>query len=101
VQLSTVPAEELEQSGARTLTDSMAMHPGVNINTGGGPGQGSPTMRGVSTGAETIATVGMYVDDVPFGSSTAYAVGSGTALDMGLLDLNRVEILRGPQGTIY
>ena len=43
----------------------------------------------------------MYVDDVPFGSSTAYAVGSGTALDMGLLDLNHIEILRGPQGTMY
>ena len=101
VQIGTVTAEELEQSGARTLTDYMAMQPGVNVNTGGGPGFGSPTIRGVSTGAETIATVGMYVDDVPFGSSTAYAIGSGTALDMGLLDLNRVEVLRGPQGTIY
>jgi outer membrane receptor protein involved in Fe transport len=101
VQIGTVSAEELEQSGARTLTDYMATQPGVNINTSGGPGFGSPTIRGVSTGAETIATVGIYVDDVPFGSSTAYAIGSGTALDMGLLDLNRVEVLRGPQGTIY
>ena len=101
VQIGTVTAEELEQSGARTLTDYMAMQPGVNINTSGGPGTASPTIRGISTGAETIATVGIYVDDVPFGSSTAYAIGSGTALDMGLLDLNRVEVLRGPQGTIY
>src|SRR4029453_18810970 len=94
--------EELEQAGAKTLTDYMAMQPGVNITTGGGgPGQGSPTMRGVSTGNETIATVGMYVDDVPFGSRNPYAIGAGTALDMGLLDLNRIEILRGPQGTIY
>ena len=79
----------------------MATQPGLDLKTGGGPGMGSVTIRGVSTGDATIATVGMYVDDVPFGSSTAYAIGSGTALDMGLLDLSRVEILRGPQGTIY
>jgi iron complex outermembrane receptor protein len=101
VQLTTVPAEELEQAGARSLQDYMQSQPGVNVSSNGGPGQGSPTIRGVSTGVEPIATVGMYIDDVPFGSSTAYAVGSGTALDMGLLDLNRIEILRGPQGTIY
>ena len=101
VQLNTIPAETLEQSGAKTLTDYLATQPGIDLNTSGGPGLGSVTIRGVSTGAPTIATVGMYVDDVPFGSSTAYAIGSGTALDMGLLDLNRVEVLRGPQGTIY
>jgi iron complex outermembrane recepter protein len=101
VQINTLPAEQLEESGARTLTDYLATQPGLDLNTSGGPGLGSVTIRGVSTGAATIATVGMYVDDVPFGSSTAYALGSGTALDMGLLDLNRVEVLRGPQGTIY
>jgi outer membrane receptor protein involved in Fe transport len=101
VQINTVPAEQLEQSGARTLTDYLATQPGVEISTSGGPGLGSVAIRGVDTGAATIATVGVYVDDVPFGSSTAYAIGSGTALDMGLLDLARVEILRGPQGTIY
>ncbi len=101
VQLNTIPAEQLEQAGARTLTDYLATQPGLDLKTSGGPGLGSVTIRGVSTGAATIATVGMYVDDVPFGSSTAYAIGSGTALDMGLLDLDRVEVLRGPQGTIY
>ena len=101
VQLNTIPADQLEQSGAKTLTDYAATQPGVNVDTSGGPGLGAVSIRGVNAGSTTIATVGMYVDDVPFGSSTAYAVGSGTALDMGLLDLNRVEVLRGPQGTIY
>ena len=101
VQLSTIPAEELEQSGAKTLTDYLATQPGLDLSTSGGPGLGSVTIRGVSTGSGPIATVGVYVDDVPFGSSSAYAVGAGTALDMGLLDLSRVEVLRGPQGTIY
>ncbi|HEY2628669.1 MAG TPA: TonB-dependent receptor plug domain-containing protein, partial [Usitatibacter sp.] len=101
VQLNTIPADQLEQSGAKTLVDYLATQPGIDLNSGGGPGLSSVTIRGVSTGAATIATVGMYVDDVPFGSSTAYAIGSGTQLDMGLLDLNRVEVLRGPQGTIY
>ncbi|HEX4331640.1 MAG TPA: TonB-dependent receptor [Usitatibacter sp.] len=101
VQLNTIPAEDLEQSGARTLTDYLATQPGLDLKTSGGPGLGGLTIRGVSTGDATIATVGVYVDDVPFGSSTAYAIGSGTALDMGLLDLDRVEVLRGPQGTIY
>lgn len=101
VQLNTLPAEQLEQSGARTLTDYMSTQPGVDIQTSGGPGRGSVAIRGVDTGTATIATVGVYVDEVPYGSSTAYAVGSVTALDMGLLDLNRVEVLRGPQGTIY
>jgi outer membrane receptor protein involved in Fe transport len=101
VQLNTIPAEDLEQSGAKTLTDYMATQPGVNVDTSGGAGLGSVSIRGVNAGSTTIATVGMYVDDVPFGSSTAYAIGSGTALDMGLLDLARVEVLRGPQGTIY
>jgi outer membrane receptor protein involved in Fe transport len=101
VQLNTIPAEQLEQSGARTLTDYLATQSGIDLKTSGGPGLGEVTIRGVSTGDQTIATVGMYVDDVPFGSSSAYAIGSGTQLDMGLLDLNRIEVLRGPQGTIY
>ncbi|HLX22511.1 MAG TPA: Plug domain-containing protein, partial [Usitatibacter sp.] len=90
VQLNTIPADDLEQSGAKSLVDYLATQPGIDLSSGGGPGLSSVTIRGVSTGAATIATVGVYVDDVPFGSSTAYAIGSGSQLDMGLLDLNRV-----------
>ena len=43
----------------------------------------------------------MYVDDVAFGGSTLFSQSATFSLDMSLLDLNHVEILRGPQGTLY
>ena len=64
-------------------------------------GFGSISIRGVSTGDQTIATVGTYIDDVAYGSSTPFALGSVTSLDMALLDLHHIELLRGPQGTLY
>ena len=101
MQVDTVSTEKLEQAGARTLTDYLAVEPGVDVKTQGGAGIGAITMRGVSTGDQTSAVVSTYIDDVAFGSSTAYASGSTTALDMALLDLNHIELLRGPQGTLY
>jgi iron complex outermembrane receptor protein len=46
-------------------------------------------------------TVGIYVDEVAFGSSTAFVGEAVSALDMSLLDLHHIELLRGPQGTLY
>ena len=97
-RLSTV---ELEQSGARSLIDYLGSQPGVDVKTNGGAGLGAVSIRGVTTGDQTIATVGTYIDDVAYGSSSAFAAGSQTALDMALLDLNHIEVLRGPQGTLY
>ena len=97
-RLSTV---DLEQSGAKTLIDYLGAQPGVDVSTNGGPGMGTVSIRGVTTGDLTIATVGTYIDDVAYGSSSAFAAGSATALDMALLVLDPIEILRGPQGTLY
>jgi len=97
-RLSTV---DLEQSGAKSLIDYLDAQPGVDVSTNGGPGMGTVSIRGVTTGDLTIATVGTYIDDVAYGSSSAFAAGSATALDMALLDLDHIEVLRGPQGTLY
>jgi iron complex outermembrane recepter protein len=101
MQVDTLSTEKLQQSGARTLTDYLADQPGVDVKTQGGAGIGAITLRGVSTGDQTISTVSTYIDDVAVGSSGAHAEGSTTALDMSLLDLNHIELLRGPQGTLY
>ena len=101
MQVDRLSADDLENSGAKNLIDYLAAQPGVDVKTGGGAGVGAVSIRGVTTGDQTIPTVGIYIDDVAYGSSSAFAAGSQTALDMSLLDLNHIEVLRGPQGTLY
>ncbi|UQV47975.1 TonB-dependent receptor [Janthinobacterium lividum] len=101
MQVSSLSTEKLSRAGAKTLQDYLGNEAGVDVKSTGGPGIGTLTIRGVSTGVQTISTVGVYIDDVAFGSSTATANGAQMALDMALLDLNHIELLRGPQGTLY
>ena len=101
MQVNVLTTQDLERDGARTLSDYMATQPGVDVKTYGGAGLGGVSIRGVSTGDQTSNTVGTYIDDVAAGSSTAFANGSASAIDMALLDLNHIELLRGPQGTLY
>ncbi len=64
------------------------------------PGLDRLTIRGENVGG-VGSTVTTYIDDVPFGSSNALANGSSLAGDFDTWDLQRVEVLRGPQGTLY
>ncbi len=101
MQVNLVAADDLARAGANGLRDYMATQPGVNVNSFGGATSNDISIRGVSTALQTVSTVGVYVDDVATGSSSAFAAGSMTALNMALMDLNHVEVLRGPQGTLY
>jgi len=90
-------AEMIEQRGQTSLHDLAQQAPGVTlVETGGafGPGM-TATIRGIGQADFDPAFapgVGVYIDDVYYSSLT----GS----NFGLLDLDRVEILRGPQGTL-
>ena len=84
MQVSSLLTEKLNRSGAKTLQDYLGNEAGVDVKSTGGPGIGTLTIRGVSTGTQTISTVAVYIDDVAFGSSTATANGAQMALDMAL-----------------
>lgn len=99
MQVNILSTEKLEQGGAKSLGDVLSAQPGIDVKTGGV--SGAISIRGVSTGDQTIATVGTYIDNVAFGSSSAFVAGASTSLEMQLLDLNHIEVLRGPQGTLY
>ncbi len=100
LSISAVTAETLERLGATQFRDFAQTVPGLNFTTSGA-GDTQVNLRGVTTGANVSPTVAIYVDDVPYGSSTAFANSASLALDVGLFDLERVEVLRGPQGTLY
>ena len=57
-------------------------------------------MRGVNTGG-VASTVAVYVDETPFGSSSGLVNGAILAGDFDPFDMQRIEVLRGPQGTLY
>jgi iron complex outermembrane recepter protein len=89
----------LERQQAFDFEDMIALIPGFSIESST-PGITRITLRGTNTGG-VASTVGVYFDEVPFGSSTALANGAVLSGDFDTFDLARVEVLRGPQGTLY
>lgn len=101
MKVEAISSDKLLESGAKTMTEYINAQPGVDIKSLGSPGLATISIRGVATGNSTGSSVGMYVDDVAV-SGTSPIGGSGSAaLDLSLLDLDHIEVLRGPQGTLY
>jgi outer membrane receptor protein involved in Fe transport len=99
--VSAISAERLALGGATRLEDFVAQIPGMAI-TAGTRGQTVVTLRGIGTGsAQAMPTTAQYIDDAPIGSINAYASGSKITPDLDPYDLRRVEVLKGPQGTLY
>lgn len=98
--VSFVDATKLMSQGARSLQDYAAYVPGLQVDTAGTPGQTTITLRGIAP-LGSGAAVGSYVDDAPLGSSGFYAMANSFQLDLLPYDLRGVEVLRGPQGTLY
>lgn len=99
MSITVLGGNMLERQQAFDFEDMTALIPGFSI-TGSTPGVTRITLRGTNTGG-VASTVGIYFDEVPFGSSTALANGAIVSGDFDTFDMNRVEVLRGPQGTLY
>jgi outer membrane receptor protein involved in Fe transport len=100
LSVTAISARSLEALGATQLRDFASTVPSLTFTTSG-VGSTQVNLRGITTGNNISPTVGIYVDEVPYGSSTPFASGAQLALDVGLFDVSRIEILRGPQGTLY
>jgi outer membrane receptor protein involved in Fe transport len=97
--VTAVSNEELTKQQLVSLDDLKAKVPGLSL-TEVEPGTTRLTLRGQDAGG-VGSTVTTYIDDTPFGSSNALANGFGFSGDFDTWDLQRVEVLRGPQGTLY
>lgn len=102
VGLSVITNTRIDTLGIKDLNDYMQYVPSLQISTSGGEGVGVPIIRGLYTGQEqTTSTVGIYVDETPFTPSSAGFPGTLVTPDPDLADVQRVEVLKGPQGTLY
>lgn len=100
ISISVVTGDDLQQQGAASLTDYAGYVPGMQVSSAGTPGQSTITLRGVAP-LSASQTVGIYLDDAPVGSSSIYNRAGVFSLDLLPYDVERVEVLRGPQGTLY
>jgi outer membrane receptor protein involved in Fe transport len=98
--VSVLGDKALDELHATQLADIGSYVPALQINSGGTPGQTSISIRGIAP-VGPGATVATYIDDSPIGSSSAYGGGIIFALDLLPYDVQRLEVLRGPQGTLY
>ena len=101
--LSVIGGEELQAQHIGGFADmtravpNIAFSSGSGGNTGNGAGLSNISMRGISSSAGS-STVGIYLDDVAMSIGNFYSMGSA---EPKLFDLDHVEVLRGPQGTLY
>src|SRR6185436_6063026 len=99
LSISVLGSDDLEKTQSLNIQDYVKLVPGLQL-TQATPGFGRLVLRGINTGG-AAATVGVYVDETPFGSSSGIANGAILAGDFDTFDVARIEVLRGPQGTVY
>jgi iron complex outermembrane recepter protein len=101
ISMTAFTGEQLERQGITSLSDLSRIAPALNVASSG-PGENNLVIRGISSSAGSAATVGYYLDDVPIAaSSNAALLSTRGVIDPSVFDIERVEVLRGPQGTIY
>lgn len=100
--VSVLDGGDLERRGARDQEDFLKLTPGVQLNRGDPNGSGI-TIRGLSSQASPESgggqqnASGSYLEDVPLASP----IGKGLVADILPFDLDRIEVLRGPQGALF
>jgi outer membrane receptor protein involved in Fe transport len=102
--VSAISGERLELLNVTSLSDLSAYVPGLSVNSIGSPGLRNVIIRGVAAGYLGDLggpLVGTYIDDLPINTSTASGRGSTSGLDLLPYDVDHVEVLKGPQGTLY
>ena len=102
VAVSAITSEKLDQLGISNFEDYLIQLPGVSAG-GSGPGQNTIYIRGVAstTPAMSIAGVAGLAPNVAFYLDEQPLAQPGRNLDVYAADIGRVEVLAGPQGTLF
>jgi outer membrane receptor protein involved in Fe transport len=104
LSVSAVTQRSIEQQGVKTVEDLSRTVPGLTFRRTGGENNPNITIRGIGGNGATVGspTTGVYLDDTALQRRNVNGLitGNGSPFPQ-LFDLERVEVLRGPQGTLY
>ncbi|MBW8296049.1 TonB-dependent receptor [Sphingopyxis sp.] len=94
ISISVMGAEAIERRGAKDMEELARSVPNVVVEQGAEQDSKRFLIRGIGASSGTASTVALYVDDTPI------TIGTETP-DLKLFDVERLEVLRGPQGTLF
>ncbi len=97
ISISALGGPDLKAQRIANFDDLSRVVPGVSFDSNGTEGTTNISIRGVSSSAGS-ATVGLYLDDVSITTKNLFYEG---AAEPRPADLERIEVLRGPQGSLY
>ncbi|MHB8529112.1 MAG: TonB-dependent receptor [Caulobacteraceae bacterium] len=99
ISITAITGVELQQTGIIDAQGLAAEVPGLSVASAG-PGNAVYEIRGLTAAGGESTTIGFYLDETPVTPPVGATLGK-VAIDPSLYDLSRVEVLRGPQGTLY
>ena len=102
MSITAMNTEMLEKQGIKDLAGIGRLTPGLNVGTPDASGESTIAIRGITSNVGA-PTTGVYIDDVPVQVSNMASCAllcAGSPIPK-VFDLERVEVLRGPQGTLY
>jgi iron complex outermembrane recepter protein len=100
LSVTVIGGEALEEQHIVSFADLTRSVPNLSFSggaAGGGPGLSNIELRGISSQAGS-STVGVYLDDISMSTRNLYSLGSA---EPKFFDIDHIEVLRGPQGTLY
>ena len=99
ISLSAFSGDQLDAAGITSVEDLAHEIPGLSMRSAG-PGQTEYEARGLASSGGSAPTVGFYLNEVPMTPPAQSQTGK-VVIDPNLYDIDRIEVLRGPQGTLY
>ncbi len=100
ISITALTGAEMANRGLTTLDSIVATVPGLAVRDSGSPGTDEFEIRGLNSQGGNTSMVGLYLGPIPLSAPATSEFGK-IVIDPNTYDLNRVEVLRGPQGTLY